>query len=1040
MTLGEPSHNGHLSASLPTTTSAAPLQIRFPARSRKSAAQPVATDSEPNEDLQLAPAHQAVLHFSSPNHLNEQAFTVEDQDFDLFGPEDMQAAQQESNFDVTTAAVATSATLADVALGLGPSRPLSSAGSNAALENVDSTMAPAAHISVLMQNAQDMLGRQQQEEATLRAAAFASTSALQEAQATAKHKQLAFEGYCHLPEMGSKEWYWTHKGQQRGPYSVAELFSMSQVARSVSPNQEIHNYYEEISTHIKYKLTEYKGLTAAWQQHQDSDTAVQQATLALIHAKEEVQAAMGRTAAAAAAVTAVVATEARWDWRPLDHSSSTEDSQGFTPSELVHHIASGRVQAGQDVFPVSEAGVPRPAGGVVQGWRDALSYAHQLAAADAAQPHAGSPLPAPADGSAPRLGLDTSTPCWAYWDGQQQQGPFCLQDFQAWVSSGHFVDSMQVYHVEDTTTAHTLAQLFSQQACPQAPSEPQAPLPSLSDPTLRPNLAPNGVSAVPPTSSSQRYYQNHWQQEGLAPKAKVIAAQLREQLLESGKQAVYQLLKKSIYNSLPGLIKKARDDRTAEAAREAAEAARLESAVKAAAAKAAAEAARLKAEAQAKVREAALEKQRLEAEALAQWLRQEEEARLAAEAAAAAERQRREEAREEARRQKAEEQRIRQAAAAEAAAEAEAVRKAEAAAQQAWQEEHQRRKAQAAAKQLAAEEAAKLEAARVAAAHAAAEKAAAAQAAAEKAAAEAVAREAAAKQAEEERAAAEQVRKLAAQMAADRLAAEQRAAAEAQAAAESQARAEVEKRSALRAKKAAQAQAMREARAANIAAEKERKETLKLARAAAAAAAKAAAKPAEAEAAEASAAEQEGPFADGDDKAYAEGLNGYAQHAQHTAGGADFRNGYHLLQPPMAQHQRKSAGFHAHSPTAGVDPEVDIMYSTPEKATAATAGGGSGAGPSPDVDIIHSASQEAQLKGSQQNPHHQLNNLQNTALQESDVDITHVSPFGPHGGQSRPQPRTALGLSPCLCLMHCKVHSTSDNPLLLMAWQISQSR
>jgi len=186
------------------------------------------------------------------------------------------------------------------------------------------------------------------------------------------------------------------------------------------------------------------------------------------------------------------------------------------------------------------------------------------------------------------------------------QGPFCLQDFQAWVKSGHFVDSMQVYHVEDTTTAHTLAQLFSQQACPQAPSEPQAPLTSPPDPTLNPHLAPNGVSTVPPTSSSQRYYQNHWQQEDLAPKAKVIAAQLREQLLESGKQAVYQLLKKSIYNSLPGLIKKARDDRAAEAAREAAEAARLKSAVKAAAAKAAAEAARLKAEVEAKAREDAL--------------------------------------------------------------------------------------------------------------------------------------------------------------------------------------------------------------------------------------------------------------------------------------------------------------------------------------------------------------------------------------------------------------------------------------------------
>ena len=54
-------------------------------------------------------------------------------------------------------------------------------------------------------------------------------------QATAKHKQLAFEGYCHLPEMGSKEWYWTHKGQQRGPYSVAELFNMSQGTQGLRP-------------------------------------------------------------------------------------------------------------------------------------------------------------------------------------------------------------------------------------------------------------------------------------------------------------------------------------------------------------------------------------------------------------------------------------------------------------------------------------------------------------------------------------------------------------------------------------------------------------------------------------------------------------------------------------------------------------------------------------------------------------------------------------------------------------------------------------
>ncbi len=211
---------------------------------------------------------------------------------------------------------------------------------------------------------------------------------------------------------------------------------------------------------------------------------------------------------------------------------------------------------------------------------------------------------------------------------------------------------------------------------------------------------------------------------------------------------------------------------------------------------------------------------------------------------------------------------------------------------------------------------------------------------------------------------------------------------------------------------------MRKARAANLAAEKEHKEKLKQARAeraAAAAAAKAAAKTAEAEAAEASTAEQEGLFADEDDKAHAVGLNGYAQHPQHaqhaqrTAGAADFRNGYGLLQSPVVQHQGKNAGFHAHCPTAGEDPEVDIMHSTPDKAAAATAGGGGGAGPSPDIDIIHCASQEAQLKGSQHNPHHQLNNLQNTALQESDIGITHASPFGPHVDQPRPRPRTAPG-------------------------------
>lgn len=186
------------------------------------------------------------------------------------------------------------------------------------------------------------------------------------------------------------------------------------------------------------------------------------------------------------------------------------------------------------------------------------------------------------------------------------QGPFSLEDYGAGVSTGHFVDSMQVYHVGDTSTAYTLAQLFSQHALPPPPCEPQPPLPLPSDPSVQSHLNPNGISTIGPTSSSQRYHQHHWQREDLAPKAKAIAAQLREQLLESGKQAVYQLLKKSIYDCLPGMLEKAREHRAAESARKAAEAARREAEAKAAAAHAAAEAARLKAEAEAKAQADAL--------------------------------------------------------------------------------------------------------------------------------------------------------------------------------------------------------------------------------------------------------------------------------------------------------------------------------------------------------------------------------------------------------------------------------------------------
>ena len=93
----------------------------------------------------------------------------------------------------------------------------------------------------------------------------------------------------------------------------------------------------------------------------------------------QVQAAIGKTAAAAAAVTAVLATEGRWEWRDPSNMGAP-DGQGYTPSELGQHIALGQLAAGQDVFPVGGAGGPRAAGEVVQGWRDALAQAHQMAA------------------------------------------------------------------------------------------------------------------------------------------------------------------------------------------------------------------------------------------------------------------------------------------------------------------------------------------------------------------------------------------------------------------------------------------------------------------------------------------------------------------------------------------------------------------------------------------------------------------------------------------------------------------------------------
>ena len=98
----------------------------------------------------------------------------------------------------------------------------------------------------------------------------------------------------------------------------------------------------------------------------------------------QVNAGKGHTAAARAALTAVQYTEARWDWTPsqplADPPSDPNSSQGYTPSELKEHIATGRLSSSEHVFPISQAGVPRQAAGVVSDWEAALAYCQRLAA------------------------------------------------------------------------------------------------------------------------------------------------------------------------------------------------------------------------------------------------------------------------------------------------------------------------------------------------------------------------------------------------------------------------------------------------------------------------------------------------------------------------------------------------------------------------------------------------------------------------------------------------------------------------------------
>ena len=225
------------------------------------------------------------------------------------------------------------------------------------------------------------------------------------------------------------------------------------------------------------------------------------------------------------------------------------------------------------------------------------------------------------------------------------QGPFPLQDLEAWVHQGHFIASMQVYHITDPTKAYTLEQLFAQQPPPPLPltsSHHQLPTLTSSDLAIpeaaqasnysqhlphQPNPSADQLpghtnlhhghqaNLSSPSSNNgsgiiQPPAQKHWQQQDLTTQAKAIAEQLRQELQESAKRAVYQLVMKNLREALPGIQQQARMAREAAAAKEAAEAeflqAEAEAAAQLAAEQAAAEEARLRAEAAARAAAAEL--------------------------------------------------------------------------------------------------------------------------------------------------------------------------------------------------------------------------------------------------------------------------------------------------------------------------------------------------------------------------------------------------------------------------------------------------
>ena len=121
----------HASAAPPTFGSTAPLQIKFPPRSRQPTSQPLLQLASASEDLRLAPPHESVLGLTSPQGNDIQVFEFQDPDFDDdFGPDAFQGdSHRGSNSYLTAATIAEQTNSAGSDVGSAPLRALSSAGS-----------------------------------------------------------------------------------------------------------------------------------------------------------------------------------------------------------------------------------------------------------------------------------------------------------------------------------------------------------------------------------------------------------------------------------------------------------------------------------------------------------------------------------------------------------------------------------------------------------------------------------------------------------------------------------------------------------------------------------------------------------------------------------------------------------------------------------------------------------------------------------------------------------------------------------------------